>query len=186
MDFDLPGDDDPRRRAVRDWLGAHPAPSGADLAAAGYVAPHWPRPYGLDADPLHQIVIDEELRRAGVRRPSNPIGIGWAGPTLLHAGTEEQKARWLPRILSGEDTWCQLFSEPGAGSDLASLTTRAVRDGDEWVVDRARRCGPRSPSGRGGASSSPAPTPTSPTSRASRTSCARWTPPASRSVRSSR
>ncbi|WCO65842.1 acyl-CoA dehydrogenase family protein [Iamia majanohamensis] len=135
MDFDLPGHDDPRRAEVRSWLEAHPAPSGSQLAEAGYVAPHWPRPYGLDADPIHQIVIDEELRRAGVSRPSNPIGIGWAGPTLLHAGTEEQKARWLPGILSGEDTWCQLFSEPGAGSDLASLTTRATRDGDEWVVE---------------------------------------------------
>ena len=135
MDFDLPGHDDPRRVEVRSWLEAHPVPSGSQLAEAGYVAPHWPRPYGLDADPIHQIVIDEELRRAGVSRPSNPIGIGWAGPTLLHAGTEEQKVRWLPGILSGEDTWCQLFSEPGAGSDLASLTTRATRDGDEWVVE---------------------------------------------------
>jgi alkylation response protein AidB-like acyl-CoA dehydrogenase len=99
------------------------------------VAPHWPAPYGIDADPIHQIVIDEELRRAGVKRPSNPIGIGWAGPTLLHAGTAEQQARWLPGLLSGEDIWCQLFSEPGAGSDLASLTTRAIRDGDEWVIE---------------------------------------------------
>ncbi|CAN5524396.1 acyl-CoA dehydrogenase family protein [soil metagenome] len=135
MDFDLPGDDDPRRREIRSWLGENPSPSAADLAEAGYVAPHWPRPHGLDADPIHQIVIDEELRRAGVKRPSNPIGIGWAGPTLLHAGTESQQARWLPGILSAEDIWCQLFSEPGAGSDLASLTTRATRDGDEWVID---------------------------------------------------
>ncbi len=134
VDFELPPDDDPRRQEVRTWLAAHPSPSGRDLAEAGYVAPHWPQPYGLEADPIHQIVIDEELRRAGVSRPSNPIGIGWAGPTLLHAGTEEQQARWLPRLLSGEDTWCQLFSEPGAGSDLASLTTRATRDGDEWVI----------------------------------------------------
>ncbi|HEU5149837.1 MAG TPA: acyl-CoA dehydrogenase family protein [Iamia sp.] len=135
MDFDVPPDDDPRRLAVREWLAAHPTPSGAELAEAGYVAPHWPRPYGLDADPIHQIVIDDELRRAGVRRPANTIGIGWGGPTLLHAGTEEQKARWLPKLLSGEEIWCQLFSEPGAGSDLASLTTRATRDGDEWVIE---------------------------------------------------
>ena len=135
MDFDVPPDDDPRRLAVRSWLEAHPSPSGVEMAEAGYVAPHWPRPYGIDADPIHQIVIDEELRRAGVRRPWNVIGIGWAGPTLLHAGTEEQKARWLPRLLSAEDIWCQLFSEPGAGSDLASLTTRATRDGDEWVIE---------------------------------------------------
>jgi len=135
VDFDLPGDDDPRRVEVRQWLAAHARPSGRELADAGYVAPHWPRPYGLEADPIHQIVIDEELRRAKVRRPTNPIGIGWAGPTLLHAGTPEQQARWLPGLLSGEDIWCQLFSEPGAGSDLASLTTTATRDSDEWIVN---------------------------------------------------
>lgn len=135
MDFELPPEDDPRRLAVREWLEEHPEPSDEQLAEAGYVAPHWPRPYGLDADPIHQLVIDEELRRAGVRRPQNMIGIGWAGPTLLAAGTPEQQARYLPRLLSAADIWCQLFSEPGAGSDLASLATSAVRDGDEWVVN---------------------------------------------------
>ncbi len=135
VDLGLPGDDDPRRRQVRDWLDAHPHPTGRQLAEAGYVAPHWAAPYGLDADPLTQLMIDEELRRVGVRRPLNPIGIGWAGPTLLYAGTEEQKDRWLWPLLSGEDFWCQLFSEPGAGSDLAALSTRAERDGDHWVVN---------------------------------------------------
>ena len=135
MDLGLPGDDDPRRRRVREWLDEHPQPTGRQLAEAGYVAPHWAAPYGLDADPLTQLMIDEELRRAGVRRPINPIGIGWAGPTLMYAGTEEQKDRWLWPLLSGEDFWCQLFSEPGAGSDLAALTTRAERDGDHWVVN---------------------------------------------------
>jgi 3-oxochol-4-en-24-oyl-CoA dehydrogenase len=134
MDFDLPPDDDPRRTELRRWLADHPAPSGRELADAGLVAPHWPRPWGLAADPVHQLVIDEELRRAGVRRPVNLIGIGWAGPTLLHAGTDEQKERYLFPLLAGEELWCQLFSEPGAGSDLASLATRAERDGDEWVV----------------------------------------------------
>jgi alkylation response protein AidB-like acyl-CoA dehydrogenase len=135
MDFDLPGEDDPTRVAVRRWLAEHPSPSGRELAEAGYVAPHWPRPWGLDADPIAQLVIDEELARAGVRRPMNPIGIGWAGPTLVHAGTEEQKERYLFPLLSGEELWCQLFSEPDAGSDLANLATRAVRDGDEYVVN---------------------------------------------------
>jgi len=135
MDFQLPAADDPRRLAVRAWLAEHPRPSGTVLAAAGYVAPHWPTPYGLGADPVHQVIIDDELTKAGVRRPSNPIGIGWAGPTLLYAGTAEQQARYLPRLLSGEDFWCQLFSEPGSGSDLAGLGTRAVRDGDEFVVN---------------------------------------------------
>ena len=98
------------------------------------MAPHWPAPWGLGADPVAQLVIDDELRRAGVRRPSNQIGIGWAGPTIIHAGTEAQKERYLLPLLAGEEIWCQLFSEPGAGSDLAGLSTRAVRDGDEWVV----------------------------------------------------
>jgi alkylation response protein AidB-like acyl-CoA dehydrogenase len=133
MDLELPPDDDPRRVEVRAWLTEHPSPSGRELADAGLVAPHWPKPYGLDADPVHQLVIDDELRRAGVRRPVNMIGIGWAGPTLLHAGTEAQQHRYLPPLLAGEELWCQLFSEPGAGSDLASLATRARR-GDEWVV----------------------------------------------------
>ena len=135
MDFLLPADDDPRRVEVREWLAAHPAPSGRELADAGYVAPHWPRPWGLEADPVHQLIIDDELSKAKVRRPANPIGIGWAGPTIAFAGTDEQQRRYLPRLLSGEDFWCQLFSEPGAGSDLAALGTRAVRDGDEFVVN---------------------------------------------------
>jgi alkylation response protein AidB-like acyl-CoA dehydrogenase len=83
---------------------------------------------------VYQLVIDDELRRAGARRPVNPIGIGWAGPTLLKAGTDAQKERYLFPLLAGEELWCQLFSEPGAGSDLAGLSTRARRDGDEWVV----------------------------------------------------
>jgi 3-oxochol-4-en-24-oyl-CoA dehydrogenase len=135
VDFDLPAEDDARRVAVRSWLADHPRPSGRVLAEAGYVAPHWPRPWGLDADPIHQLIIDDELRRAGVGRPSNQIGIGWAGPTLVYAGTDAQKDRYLIPLLAAEEIWCQLFSEPGAGSDLANLSTRAVRDGDEWVVN---------------------------------------------------
>lgn len=138
MDFDLPPDDDPRRVAVRAWLEAHPHPTSQQLAEAGYVAPHWPQPYGLGAQPMHQLLIDEELRRAGVERPVNAIGIGWAGPTILAAGTEEQKQRYLRPLLSGEEMWCQLFSEPEAGSDLANLATRAVRDGDEYVVNGSK------------------------------------------------
>ncbi|MEA3018945.1 MAG: hypothetical protein QOI47_469 [Actinomycetota bacterium] len=135
VDFELPPDDDPRRLAVRAWLASHPNPSGRQLAEAGYVAPHWPEPWGLDADPIHQILIDEELRAASVRRPANPIGIGWGGPTIIHGGTRAQKDRYLLPLLAGEEIWCQLFSEPGAGSDLANLSTRAVRDGDEYVIN---------------------------------------------------
>ncbi|HEY5439496.1 MAG TPA: acyl-CoA dehydrogenase family protein [Acidimicrobiales bacterium] len=126
--------DDPRRIALREWLAQNPHPTGRALADAGLVAPHLPRPWGLDADPDYQLLIDDELRRADVHRPINPIGIGWAGPTILYAGTDEQQQRWLPALLSGDEFWCQLFSETNAGSDLASLTTSAVRDGDEWVV----------------------------------------------------
>jgi 3-oxochol-4-en-24-oyl-CoA dehydrogenase len=140
MDFDLPAEAETYRDEVRAFLREH-APNGrfppdwnVRLAEAGYVAPHWPKPYGRDAGPVQQLVIDEELRAAGAPQPVNPIGIGWAGPTLLVAGTQEQQDRYLPAILSGAGLWCQLFSEPGAGSDLASLTTRAERDGDEYVV----------------------------------------------------
>ncbi|MGH9115180.1 MAG: acyl-CoA dehydrogenase family protein, partial [Acidimicrobiales bacterium] len=138
MDFELAPEDDPRRLAVRSWIAEHPRPTGREMAEAGWVVPHWPPPYGLGADPVHQLVIDEELRRSGVSRPINPIGIGWAAPTILLAGTEEQKERYLWPALAGEETWCQLFSEPDAGSDLASLSTRAVRDGDEWVVNGSK------------------------------------------------
>jgi alkylation response protein AidB-like acyl-CoA dehydrogenase len=131
----LPGEDDPRRQAVRAWIAAHPGATARELAESGYVAPHWPAPWGLDADPVHQLLIDDEFARAGVKRPSNQIGIGWAAPTIIHAGTEEQKKRYVLPALAGEEIWCQLFSEPGAGSDLASLGTRAVRDGEEWVVN---------------------------------------------------
>jgi len=136
----LPVEADSFRADVRAFLAEH-APGGRfptdfprRLAAAGYAAPHWPRPWGLDASPVQQLAIDEELRAAKAPRPMNPIGIGWAGPTLLVAGTEEQRERWIPGILDGSELWCQLFSEPGAGSDLASLATRAERDGDEYVV----------------------------------------------------
>ncbi|HEX4217180.1 MAG TPA: acyl-CoA dehydrogenase family protein, partial [Acidimicrobiales bacterium] len=134
MDFALPAENDTRRVTFREWLSDHPSVTSRDLAEAGYVAPHWPRPWGLGADPVTQLVIDDELRRAGVRRPDNPIGIGWAGPTLIHAGSKDQQERYLPPLLSGEEFWCQLFSEPGAGSDLAALSTRAVPDGEDWVV----------------------------------------------------
>jgi alkylation response protein AidB-like acyl-CoA dehydrogenase len=142
MDLDLPPEAEAARAAVRRFLTETLDPDGrpprdwfARLARARYTAPHWPPPWGLGASPVEQLVIDEELRAARVRRPENPIGIGWAGPTLVLAGTEEQQQRWLPGLLDGSEIWCQLFSEPGAGSDLAALSTTAVRDGDEWIVN---------------------------------------------------
>lgn len=131
----LPPEADQYRVQIRAWLEGHPNPSPQDLAEAGYVAPHWPEPWGRDASPVEQIVIDEAFREGGVRRPQNVIGIGWAGPTIVHAGTEEQKKAYLPGILDGSVQWCQLFSEPGSGSDLASLRTRAVKKNGDWVVD---------------------------------------------------
>jgi alkylation response protein AidB-like acyl-CoA dehydrogenase len=141
MDFDMPAEDDPRRLAVREWLAAHPNPTNGQLHEAGYIVPHWPEPYGLNADPMHQLIIDEELRRAGVSRTStstNAIGVGWAAPTIFLAGTDWQRDRFLPPIFAGEEFWCQLFSEPDSGSDLASLGTRVVRDGDEYVINGSK------------------------------------------------
>jgi 3-oxochol-4-en-24-oyl-CoA dehydrogenase len=135
MDFELPPEDDPRRLEIRAWLEQNPNPSGKVLADAGYVVPHWPRPWGLDADPLHQLIIDDELKRAGVQRPINPIGTGHCGPILVMKGTDEQKQRYIPPMLSGDEIWCQLFSEPEAGSDLANVGTQAKRDGHEFVVN---------------------------------------------------
>jgi alkylation response protein AidB-like acyl-CoA dehydrogenase len=135
MDVDLPAEDDPRRVEVRRWFAEHPQPSARALVDAGFVVPHWPRPYGLDADPAMQLIIEDEMRRAGVVKPTNPIGIGHCGPILVTLASEEQKQRYLWPMLTGEEMWCQLFSEPNAGSDLANLGTRAVRDGDVYVVN---------------------------------------------------
>src|SRR5436853_1684256 len=107
------------------------------MGESGYGAPLWPREYdGRSGEPWAQQLVREELRR--YRLPlfgANILGVGLAGPTIIAHGTEEQKERYLRKILTGEELWCQLFSEPGSGSDLASLGTRAVRDGDEWVVN---------------------------------------------------
>ncbi len=121
--------------AITQWLDANPAPSHADLGAAGLVAPHYPVPWGLGADTSLQLAIDALLTDRRIDLPDNPIGIGWAGPTLVAGGSPEQQDRWLPGLLRGEDFWCQLFSEPEAGSDLASLRTTAVLDGGEYVVN---------------------------------------------------
>ena len=107
------------------------------IGESGYGAPLWPKAYGgLSGEPWMQQLVREELSRW--RLPlfgPNILGVGLAGPTIIAHGTDEQKERFLRRILTGEDLWCQLFSEPGSGSDLASLGTRAVRDGDEWVIN---------------------------------------------------
>jgi len=135
MDFELPADDDPRRQKVRAWFAAHPRPTGMELAKAGYVVPHWPPPWGSNAEPELQLIIDDELKRAGVTRPNNSVAINNCGISLVLHGTKAQQDRYLWPALAGEEIWCQLFSEPSSGSDLASLRTRAVRDGDHYVIN---------------------------------------------------
>ncbi|WP_436700941.1 acyl-CoA dehydrogenase family protein [Nocardioides sp. BYT-33-1] len=137
VDVDLGGRDAairPEVRAVAERIGALPEEERrAALVDAGYLSPHWPAPYGRGADPALQIVIDQELARAGVARPDLVIA-GWAVPTILAHGTDAQRERYVRPSLLGELTWCQLFSEPGSGSDLASLRTRAVRVEGGWSL----------------------------------------------------
>ncbi len=105
----------------------------AALAEAGLLAPHWPAPHGRGAGPAEQLLIDQEISAAGITRPDLVIG-WWAAPTILEHGTPGQVERFVPGTLSGEIFWCQLFSEPGAGSDLASLRTKAVRVDGGWEL----------------------------------------------------
>ena len=108
------------------------------LSANGYLAVNWPKEYGgAGLTPTESVVLAEEFARAGVPTggPNDGFGIGMLGNTMMKWGTEEQKRRFLPRVLSGEDRWCQGYSEPAAGSDLGNLGCRAVLDGDEWVVN---------------------------------------------------
>jgi len=108
----------------------------ARLAADRWVGIHWPEEYGgRGATPVQVAIFNMEYARSKAPQPVNRNGINHVGPTILAHGTDEQKARWRPRILSAEEIWCQLFSEPGAGSDLASLTTRAVATEGGWVLE---------------------------------------------------
>ena len=151
MDFAWSPADKEFRRGLRAWLAAnvparpervpHDDASLAEEVAflrdwqrrlweAGYVGLTWPRAYGgQGAPPTHQAILNEELARARAPQLIGRVGINNAGPTLIVHGSEWQKRRFLPAILSGEELWCQLFSEPGAGSDLAAVRTRAERDG---------------------------------------------------------
>jgi alkylation response protein AidB-like acyl-CoA dehydrogenase len=132
------------RARIEALLAAHPpatTPPREFLGARfdhGLAWVHFPEGHGgLGLSPDLQGLVEAELRRAGAPAPdfeANPIGLGMAAPTIAVHGTEEQKRRYLRPLFTGEEIWCQLFSEPGAGSDFASLATRAVRDGDEWVV----------------------------------------------------
>jgi alkylation response protein AidB-like acyl-CoA dehydrogenase len=135
LSVDLDGRDAAIRPAIAALVASIEAGDVADpragLVSTGLLMPHWPAPYGLGADAVTQLVVDQELAAAGIARPDLKIA-GWAVPTILEHGTDSQRERFVRPSLLGEITWCQLFSEPGAGSDLASLRTRAVRDGAGW------------------------------------------------------
>ncbi|UKY49929.1 acyl-CoA dehydrogenase [Streptomyces inhibens] len=123
------------RTAIDAVRGLDPAAVRRELAPTGYAAPHLPRPYGLGAGPVQQLAIQQELAAAGVR--ISDLGIAtWVVPSLIAHGTQEQQERYLLPSLRGDLLWCQLFSEPEAGSDLASLRTRAERvDGGGWRIN---------------------------------------------------
>jgi alkylation response protein AidB-like acyl-CoA dehydrogenase len=134
---ELPDGDAEFRAAVRTELAEISKVTGSErtarLAAGGWVLPHLPKPWGRDAKPLEQLVIDEEMRAAGVRAHNLAIG-AWVVPALIQYGTSEQQQRFLPSTLRMDYLWCQLFSEPGAGSDLAGLQTRAERVEGGWRI----------------------------------------------------
>jgi len=155
MEFKFTAEHEALRKEVRDFLaealpnrGVGPVrPTSQEnweeqlafnkkLAKKGWIAPAWPKEYGgLGWSHINQMIFSEELAYAGAPDGGCVFNVGMIGPTLIVHGTPEQKAEHLPRITNAEVTWCQGYSEPGAGSDLASLQTRAVRDGDDYVVN---------------------------------------------------
>src|SRR5918992_2312315 len=147
MDLSLSPAEREFRDDVRSWIDAnHPGPEpDSDQEAfefrrawqralndRGWAGLSWPTEYGgAGATLVEQAIFFEEVARAGAPSMANTLGLAMGGPTVIAHGTEEQKRRFLPPILSADEIWCQGFSEPESGSDLASLKTRAVRDGDE-------------------------------------------------------
>jgi 3-oxochol-4-en-24-oyl-CoA dehydrogenase len=137
VQVEVPGGDAELRAQIREELSEIAKLTGRDrqerVAAGGWVVPHLPRPWGREAGALEQVVIAQEMRAAAVRPPVLAIG-AWVVPALVQYGTPEQQQRFLPATLRGDYLWCQLFSEPGAGSDLAGLSTRAVRADGGWKI----------------------------------------------------
>jgi alkylation response protein AidB-like acyl-CoA dehydrogenase len=150
MDLTFTDEQTAFRDELREWLEANPAGTSPDdedgqyewrrdwqrkLHEGGWAGVHWPTEYGgRGASLMETAIFFEEMGKAGAPLPANVLGLLLAGPTIMIWGSDEQKERYLPPILSAEEIWCQGFSEPDAGSDLASLKTRAVKDGDEWVI----------------------------------------------------
>jgi alkylation response protein AidB-like acyl-CoA dehydrogenase len=152
MDLRFSPEDEQYRQKLRGWLEAHvpqerpPKDQDAEFAyrrawqrqlyAGGLVGINWPKEYGgQGATLIQQAIYAQEMARARAPQPANGLGISIVGPTLIHHGTEEQKKRYIPKILNADEIWCQGFSEPNSGSDLASLQTKAVLDGDDFVVN---------------------------------------------------
>nr|MDQ6905945.1 acyl-CoA dehydrogenase family protein [Chloroflexota bacterium] len=147
MDLNYTTEDKTYRQQVRSWLEENipkKRPETLDerrvwhrtLYEAGYLGMGWPKEYGgQEARPMEQAIVGEELARANAPASLNGLGIGIVAPTLIHHGTEHQKRDHVSKILTAEELWCQLYSEPNSGSDLASLQCRADRDGDEFVIN---------------------------------------------------
>jgi alkylation response protein AidB-like acyl-CoA dehydrogenase len=152
MDLKFSAEDEAYRLKLRSWLEdnipSEPPPHGQEAGFAyrrdwqrklydgGWVGIQWPKAYGgQGATLIQQAIYAQETARARAPQPANGLGISIVGPTLIHHGTEEQKKRYIPKILNADEIWCQGFSEPNSGSDLASLQTKAVLDGDEFVVN---------------------------------------------------
>jgi alkylation response protein AidB-like acyl-CoA dehydrogenase len=161
MDFKFSAEDEAFRQELRAWLQKNrPAQSPADddhtdfmhegskddwrrrlewhrkMHSGGWVGISWPKEYGgRGATLTQQLIYNEEMARANTPQLVNGLGIMLVGPTIIHWGTEEQKTRYVPKILAGQEIWCQGYSEPGSGSDVASLQTRAVEEGDYFIVN---------------------------------------------------
>ncbi len=162
MDFSYSPKEEAFRHEVRDWLAENmrelprwwfdsdvlgPEPESEEyhqfelwwhrkLHRAGFVGIQWPKEYGgRGATLMEQVVFSEETAKHRAPGPTNVHGLGWCGPAILAYGTEEQKKRFIPKIISAEEIWCTLYSEPEAGSDMANVQTRAVEEGDHYVVN---------------------------------------------------
>jgi 3-oxochol-4-en-24-oyl-CoA dehydrogenase len=136
--IDLPAEAEPIRAAVREFIARirdlDQDASRKAMIEAGYVMPNWPKPWGREAGAVEQLVIEQEFAAAGIKRPSYGI-TSWVILTLIQYGTPEQVERWVVPALNQEVTWCQLFSEPGAGSDAAGIRTRAIRTDGGWLIN---------------------------------------------------